>query len=106
MYRAHRRGLFSGAQPRLGDDALAYPALEHDVMEPGAQKSGVEREPGLAFQRLDDAGSLRILRPGFWIRADQRGIRFPVDVFRGIEGGEASQNSLCVLCALCVLCGE
>src|SRR5207245_5366535 len=49
-----RGRFFAGAQPRLGDDAGADPALQLDVMEPGPQQAAVQLELGVTRQPADN----------------------------------------------------
>jgi hypothetical protein len=54
VHGAHRRRLLAGAEPGFRDHALADPALQRDVGEPGAHEAAVEIQPLILGQAIDD----------------------------------------------------
>src|SRR5713226_9524661 len=88
MHRPHRGGLLARAEPRLGDDPRAHPALQLDVVQPGAHQAGVERELRLSRQPGHQGRARRIPLDGRPEAPHEGRIRRPGNVLRRIEGSE------------------
>src|SRR2546428_6809089 len=84
----HGGRLPARSEPRLGEDTGADPTLQLDVVESGAQQAAIERELCLTRQFGDAARAVGIGCDGVAEALHERRVRFPVDVFRWIEGGE------------------
>ena len=89
VHGPHGRGLLPGREPGLGEDPRAHPPLELDVVETGAQQTGVEAELCVNGKAGDDGGALGILLEGLAKRAHERGVGVPIDVLGWIERREA-----------------
>src|SRR5205823_9127991 len=57
VHRADGGRLFAGPQPGLGNDPGAYPALQLDVVQPGAQQARVEGDLVVGREARDERGA-------------------------------------------------
>ncbi len=87
MDRANRRRFFARPEPCLRDHPLPHPALQGYVVQAEAHQPGVERQQSFHAERLDAASPFGIPVDRLAVTLHDLQIRFPVDVFRGIERG-------------------
>src|ERR671919_2505559 len=85
MHWPHRRRLFAGTEPGLGDYALPNPPLERNVGQTRANEAAVEVEALVEGQPLDDFLALGVGGQPLAEFRDRGVVTRPGDVLRWIE---------------------